>query len=680
MTRTSQALKRLGVAAIAVATIGAGVPALIATSASATNATNTSVSITPTSEAGAVSTCNPYTVSVTPADTTTVDIQISQTTATGTATIGFCTPPAGSGTNPQAAPSVTTTSTVIGTTSPTFSSTCANPNNSTTTTCDAEYTTNTGTFTFGVISNTVGTLNVTAFVEPTTNATNTGGNATGNNQPGPGKNQATATKYVVANANNAVTSVACTPKTATNPTNTTHIYSCTAYTTAGGSSTVPVRGVTITPIITSGPDKGVATVTCGQLDGNTPPAVTTGNAAYGTTTNNQGVVYCSLPNTSNVPGTDNVFNYVERNGLPGPQADEPADQIAKTFVGQARYIVCSPKTVTANYGQDATITCTVTDVNGNPVAKQPVDFTATFPGGRFATGSNPGTFASTVSTDAAGVATIKINNPDQTTPQSQTVTATIQNTAGSECNKAAGATNSGVTTTATTPTAGNCTDTVTVKYVVPASPSATPTASVSPSSSPRPTPTGSNNTPPARQPLNLTVDTPEIPAGATARLTGTGSASQQYELQCYTRPSTTYFTARSGAFDAAGDPVQFTLALGRNTRCFLQYATQSNSGASLSVVVNVHTVLSLSTVRTGVRTYIFQGRNLPRAAGQLITLYRVDSSGHEIRATNLVTDASGIYRVTRTFTGTGTFRFKVRTSTTLNNANGVSNTILVRVF
>ena len=156
-------------------------------------------------------------------------------------------------------------------------------------------------------------------------------------------------------------------------------------------------------------------------------------------------------------------------------------------------------------------------------------------------------------------------------------------------------------------------------------------------------------------------------------------ANQQYQLRCYTRPSTSYFTARSGAFDAAGNPVTFTLSLGRNTRCFIQYATNSTSGASPSQVVNVRTVLSLSTVRTATRTYLFQGRNLPRIAGQLITLYRVDNKGQEIRTSNLVTDNSGIYRVTRKFTGTGTFRFQVRTSQTLNNAAGASNIITVTV-
>jgi hypothetical protein len=202
-------------------------------------------------------------------------------------------------------------------------------------------------------------------------------------------------------------------------------------------------------------------------------------------------------------------------------------------------------------------------------------------------------------------------------------------------------------------------------------------ASVAPQQAP---PSPSPSTPPPSRPtLTLTVRTPAIPAGTTATLVATGAANALYQLQCYTRPSTTYVTARSGAFNAAGDPVTFTLALGRNTRCFIQYAATPGQGFSPSVVVNVRTVLSLSTVRNGVRSYTFQGRNLPRVAGQLITLYRVDAAGNEIRTANLVTDSSGIYRVARRFTGTGTFQFKVRTSQTNDNAAGVSNTITVRV-
>ncbi|MCU1589921.1 MAG: glycoside hydrolase family 9 [Frankiales bacterium] len=207
------------------------------------------------------------------------------------------------------------------------------------------------------------------------------------------------------------------------------------------------------------------------------------------------------------------------------------------------------------------------------------------------------------------------------------------------------------------------------------SPSASPSAS--PSSSTPASPSGS--TPASRKPLTLSVLTPEIPAGSAGTLVATGAANEAYSLQCYTRPSTSYTEAKHGVFDAAGDPVTFTLHLGRNTRCFVQYVNDSSRGASAAAVIRVRTVLSLSAVRTAVGTYTFQGTNLPRVAGQLITLYRVDAAGHEIRTANLSTDDTGVFRVTRRFTGTGTFRFLVRTSTGLNNAAGASNVITVTI-
>jgi hypothetical protein len=210
--------------------------------------------------------------------------------------------------------------------------------------------------------------------------------------------------------------------------------------------------------------------------------------------------------------------------------------------------------------------------------------------------------------------------------------------------------------------------------------SPSPSASASSSSSTSPSASSSSSSSaPARQALTLSVRNPLIPAGSTATLTATGAANQAYELRCYTRPSTTYVTSHPGTFNAVGDPVQITLSLGRNTRCFIQYSTNSAQGASPSAVINVRTVLSLSTVRTAVRTYVFQGRNLPRVAGQLITLYRVDNAGNEIRTSNLTTDDTSVYRVSRTFTGKGIFRFRVGTSQTLNNAPGDSNTITVNV-
>jgi hypothetical protein len=193
-----------------------------------------------------------------------------------------------------------------------------------------------------------------------------------------------------------------------------------------------------------------------------------------------------------------------------------------------------------------------------------------------------------------------------------------------------------------------------------------------------PTPS-STASPTGRRALTLTPATSDIQPTQTGVLTATGSAGQAIQLQCYSRPSTSYATARNATIDAAGSPVTFQLRPGTSTRCFAQYAANAAQDWSSTVLLNVHTTLSLSAVRTGVRTYVFQGRNLPQLAGQLITLYRITSDGTEVRTANLTTDASGIYRVTRQFAGSGRYRFRVRTTQTLNNAPGASNVITVNI-
>src|SRR4051794_32247896 len=101
MTRTSRALKRLGVAGLAAVTIGAGIPAFFAGAANAAVATG--VSLTPDTASVGVNTCQSFTASVTPAptnpDSTTVDVQITQNNPTNNtntppvpSTLTFCDP------------------------------------------------------------------------------------------------------------------------------------------------------------------------------------------------------------------------------------------------------------------------------------------------------------------------------------------------------------------------------------------------------------------------------------------------------------------------------------------------------------------------------------------------------------------------------------------------------------
>jgi hypothetical protein len=139
----------------------------------------------------------------------------------------------------------------------------------------------------------------------------------------------------------------------------------------------------------------------------------------------------------------------------------------------------------------------------------------------------------------------------------------------------------------------------------------------------------------------------------------------------YSRPSTTYRTARDASTDGNGN-ITFHVTPGTNTRLYATYGGAGTSTDSGSQVISVHTTLSLSAVRLGVRTYHFQGRNLPRRGGQLITLYRRGADGREFRTATVHTDDSGTWGLDRTFTGTGTFAFVVRTGQNLTNADGLS--------
>jgi hypothetical protein len=97
-------------------------------------------------------------------------------------------------------------------------------------------------------------------------------------------------------------------------------------------------------------------------------------------------------------------------------------------------------------------------------------------------------------------------------------------------------------------------------------------------------------------------------------------------------------------------------------------------------VQNVATALSLTVVRNAMRDYTFQGRILPRRAGQLITLYRVDTNGREILTAQVKTDSTGTWRIRRVFTGSGRFGFIARTGQNLTNVAGSSNLRSTLIF
>jgi uncharacterized repeat protein (TIGR01451 family) len=222
------------------------------------------------------------------------------------------------------------------------------------------------------------------------------------------------------------------------------------------------------------------------------------------------------------------------------------------------------------------------------------------------------------------------------------------------------------------------------------SPSATPTATISPS---------------GRQHLGLSLTSPStIKPGQASNWRGTGTAGQAVTLRCYSRTpansqpgmgTPAYFSARDGVLGSTG-VVGFSLSPGTNTRCFLRYrdAQDTDAMTSNSVAQQVATALSLSAYRDGVRRYHFQGTNLPRRPGQLITLYRyatgpnldkycvpgqelytpsVGGSCVAVRTATAYTNSTNVWRIDRAFSGSGQFYFVARTSSTLTNVAGFSN-------
>ncbi|HVE73844.1 MAG TPA: hypothetical protein VNA30_01950 [Mycobacteriales bacterium] len=686
MTRTSKTLRRLGVVAVAAATIGAGIPAFFAAPASANHVSG--ITLTPDREVSAVNTCNPFTIRVNPAQSTVVDVTISQTTNSGTTTtaapapaLAFCQPGAEDGPNPAAAPAGTTAPGPLGvnpTTNAGGPAECAPGTAGTTggttaaaqgtTTCSAEFTTNAqGVVTFGIQSDSTGNILVTAFVEETNNPAPaaTQYNVTGNNTPGGvGEPADESTKHVVAVANDAVGTLDCTPEAANNalPSDSTHRYTCTATSRPAetGGVAVPVFGATVTAEVISGPNDNTVPV-CGFVNGAgiTPD-----------TTNNQGQVTCQYTNSGG-PGLDTIANVVNAGG-PAITNTDPNDEITKNWSGEARNIVCTPREATNPLGTTHTVSCTATDVLGAAVPDQLVQFNASFPGGRF---TDSGTNTTIRTTNANGVVTATLFNND--TVARQTITATLGDDFGfgfttrpnstfspnPECAQAANATNQGGVTAPNR--RGNCADQVVKNWVASGT---TPPATNPPATNPPGSQPPVNPNQPCTVPTTISISPETITAGRTVTVTVRTTPNSIVRLFAYSRPSTTYFQARIAEVGADGT-AQFILTPPTNTRL---YAQQQNCPASASIVVNVRTAIGISAVRNGFRNYTFSGGTLPKRPGQLVSLYRVTSTGSEVLTGQDRTDANGRWVINRVFTGSGRFGFIARTSQDLINAPGAS--------
>lgn len=199
------------------------------------------------------------------------------------------------------------------------------------------------------------------------------------------------------------------------------------------------------------------------------------------------------------------------------------------------------------------------------------------------------------------------------------------------------------------------------------------TSTPEPATGPRSAP---SSTPPDT-PLSLQILPPETTVGARDVATVHGPAGAIVELHAYSRPNTRYRVVRRGVLDATGT-VSFVVRPGANTRVYASMVGSPNA-VSRSLVLLVHTAISLTARSAGGGECTFTGTVLPRRTGELVTVYRLGSDGTRTRTVNVRTGADGTYRAVRALTGNGTFRFLTTTASTPSNAAGTSVVRLLHI-
>ena len=395
MTGTSKVLTRLGVTGLGAVLAFAGLTPLTEMSAFAAT---TSVVLTPADDTAAVGTCNAFTATVNtnPAPPgNTIDVNITQALPSGAAAgdldIGFCNPSTSAEGNPTATTKPTGNIGGNTTAQAPSASQCTNTtqydaapaaNDPNQVSCNSTFTdtNNDGTIIFGVTSNTVGDMTVTAFSD-----TGTANGVQDVGEPGD-----SSTKHWVANTTSASNLIDCSPETADNDTGDTHEFTCLVTNSAG----VALVNQAVGFIVTAGPDAGVKYDPVTATGTGAPANATCTDTDDGTAGSTPGQATCEFTNNG-TPGTDTISAYAETNGTSGQQAGEPTDEISKTFTTPPPpapatsniEVTCSPNATSSasdecldDPSQDGSATFTATVTNGvpaSPVAGVRVEFTLT---------------------------------------------------------------------------------------------------------------------------------------------------------------------------------------------------------------------------------------------------------------------------------------------------------------
>jgi subtilisin family serine protease len=198
---------------------------------------------------------------------------------------------------------------------------------------------------------------------------------------------------------------------------------------------------------------------------------------------------------------------------------------------------------------------------------------------------------------------------------------------------------------------------------------ATPSSSPSPSSAPSPAQSTSpspaasaepsNDPTPVDFPPSVTVMQSSIAAGEQVTVTYRGNPDTIIGIYSRTQPATEFSYIRSVLLDSNGFGSS-THKPQKNTRITARSAAGSFSANA--PIIAVRSVASLTVSRVGTRTYTFTGRVYPARLDRMVFLYRNGSYAGVAR-----TDSRGIYRLTRSGLGAGTFTFQMRTGDDTHN-------------
>lgn len=369
---------------------------------------------------------------------------------------------------------------------------------------------------------------------------------------------------------------------------------------------------------------------------------------------------------SSMEGLATISGYLDHNGdgfkslevegaIPADLDAQPTD-VAFTAGGPpyslaaadaVRAVVANPKSVNAVAGDasGASLFATVTNAEGQPVAGVRPRLAAE--GGPNAAGTTPTWTGSCAASDSTGRSACSYSGQ---LPGTDRVAVYVNQTSGSTADRDASEPFDVVEVTLQRTT------------TVGSSPSPKPTATSAATTGPSSTPT------PQCTPARVTVEQSIITATSEVRVLVRATPNSVVRLLAYSRPSTTYRVVREGTTSSEGATL-FALRPFTNTRLLAQ---EAGCAASESQVVQVRSALSLSASRLGTRDYSFRGRAFPTRPGQLVSLYRISSSGGQVLAGQARVDDSGVWALRKTFGGTGRFAFVARTGADAVNAAGTS--------